>query len=144
MNKPEFSTIKDITGESGIVNFKYAFKGLLFAYVLSVALLLASSIIITYSPIPDAAIGLIVKFTIMVAVACAGFQAAKRSGRSGWLTGAVTGLLYTVILYCIGSLATVNFAVTGGTILSVAFGFIFGTLGGIWGINSQSKYKRRR
>ena len=150
MNKPDFghksgfSAAKDITGESGIISFKYAFKGVLFAYVLSVFLLLISSVLITYSPIPDSFIGLIVKLTIIVSVTYAGRRVAKRSGQHGWLTGAVTGLLYTVLLYIIGSLATVNFTITGSTLTSVVLGFAFGALGGIWGINSKSKYKRRR
>ena len=137
--------VKDITGESGFINFRYAFKGVLFAYVLSVVLLLISSVLITYSPIPDSFIGVIVKIIIAVAVVFAGFMAAKRSPRSqGWITGAVTGLLYSVVLYCIGSLATVNFAVTGSTVLSVVLGFVFGAAGGIWAKNTRNKRVKRR
>ena len=93
------------------------------------------SFILTYTDFPEKTISPIVLILTVISVALAGLLTAKHRASGGWLAGAVTGLLYMLILFCIGGIAfdTVTFGVN--TFAMFALGMLSGAFGGILGIN---------
>ena len=142
MNK--FTATKDVAGDGGVIDFKRALKGVLKAYILSVILLAVSSVLLTYSLLPDFLADFTVKTVVAISVMFAALKSAKHFKMQGWLGGLSIGLLYTALLYIAGSLITTNFAVTNNTAITAAIALSFGALGGIWGANKNIKHKKRR
>jgi len=69
-----------------------------------------------------------------------GWIAGKKGGRKGWYFGGLTGIAYFVLVMLIGFLA---FDVSPGlnSLLYLAFAFILGALGGVFGVNMSSNMK---
>ena len=142
MARFELSGNRDIITDSGAFEFKQILKGVALAFVISIILLLICAVIMTYSPIPDGAIGAVTTTVSGISILIAGIVTARKSRKQGWLSGATCGLLYAALLYIFGSLIMLDFSVTISTVIVIALGFLIGALGGIIGINTRPRKRR--
>src|SRR5690606_17428092 len=70
-----------------------------------------------------------------IALLWGGFVAGRRSSTRGWLSGAMSGLGYALLLLIIGFLAfDMNMSTQAAAFLAIAV--LLGALGGILGINT--------
>lgn len=77
-------------------------------------------------------------YTINIfALLAGGWIAGRRSGRRGWYYGALTGLLYAVIVFLIGLLAFDN-ALDWTGLLYFTSAVVIAALGGMVGVNMRS------
>ena len=114
-------------------------KNIIISYILSILLLIIFSFIITYSNISYSAVSPISVSITIISIITASFFSGRKSSEKGWLTGCVTGFMYMLILYAIGSVILKNPGIQTNGILMVITGIISGALGSIIGINNKPK-----
>ena len=140
MRLEEYKTVKD-TGAVKTYSaafFKAIGKGFLFiAIVFALAALL-----LTYTPMSESLISPLVILTSVISVIIAGISASRDIRRRGLLTGAIAGILYSVILYLFSSLAGESIAISPYILIMTVVSIFAGALGGILGINLSGKRKR--
>lgn len=112
-------------------------SGTLIAYAITMILLFVFSVIVTYTNINEDFTIYIAKAITYIATFVSGFIAAGKIANKGWLSGAIAGLCYAVILVILSSIFGEN--TFGISDILRFFGCIFtGILGGIIGINIKS------
>lgn len=111
------------------------FVSLVLAFVLTVLLIAIFALALCYSPIPEAWVTRIAQVITLVSVALAGSLCAYGAPARGYLTGAVSGLCYMVILYAVGFLIYGRISISVQTVVQLLYGILAGAIGGIIGIN---------
>ena len=133
----------DITAadtNSGIMNgFSGIIINVLLCFAFTVFLLLIFALIITYTDFPDKFISPVVVMITVISIILAALMSAVRRNSKGWLIGALTGIIYMVILYCLGVILYDNVAFGTNTFAMFMLGLLSGTFGGILGINLKSR-----
>jgi putative membrane protein (TIGR04086 family) len=116
-----------------------AIYGILGAFIISILLLAAFSALMTAKDMPSAAVMPFACIAISAGALCGGFMASRLYRSRGLMMGAVTGLLFFIILYITGAImhqADLNTLL----LLKIVLSAVFGAVGGIVGVN----LKRRR
>ncbi len=121
----------------GSVTAEGVAKSVAVCYAVTVVLLAALAVMVTYLPISEGIVPAAVLVITILSVAAAGFMAAKKIGSKGWLCGVVSGLAYIVTLYFIGSLVFRSFDFGTGILTMLPIGAFSGALGGIMGVNAR-------
>ena len=115
------------------------FKFIAISYVISFVFIVALSVIICYTDVPESVSTPAVKIITFFGVFISAFMHAARASGRGWLVGGITGIANIIILWILG------FVFAGGDVFSAAdslqllCGFLFGAVGGIFGINISGK-----
>lgn len=73
-----------------------------------------------------------------------GIISAKNKNRSGWLYGALSGVVYFILLLFFGIVLKVNMTFEFSKLITGLLCVIFGAIGGVLGINMKSKNKKRK
>ena len=129
--------LKSQEGQSNSIgSIKKLFKSLLISYLITLLILLAFSIIITYTDMSEAFGDVIVTCATYLSTLAAGFFAAVGTNKRGWLTGAISGMCYIVLLIVISGLIK-GFSIDSGTFIAILLSSLTGALGGIIGINTK-------
>lgn len=112
-------------------------RGIILALALSVVLLFIFALLFYFTTVSERITPYLVFAVSTVAIFSGSAYAGKKIGFKGWLYGGVTGFLFVALLLVIGIFVLEN-VVTGGSLISKLFiGFVFGTAGGIWGVNRK-------
>ncbi|MCG8501633.1 MAG: TIGR04086 family membrane protein [Firmicutes bacterium] len=82
--------------------------------------------------------------TTIFSIVVAGARVARRARNKGWLNGAISGLVYVVILYFISALAYPGFVFDRSVLYMLILGVLTGAFGGVIGINLKSKYHKKK
>ncbi len=140
MYHEEYQAVKD-TGavKCGLINFG---KAMLWAFGFTAVLFFLEALLLTYTPVSEKLIPFFVILTAVVSVIFAGMRASRTAKSKGWLNGALTGILYILILYFISSLAGDGFYMNAYILVMLAVSVFAGAIGGILGINLSDKRKR--
>lgn len=122
--------------KSGPFSLTAIFHGLLLALAISVAMLLIGAAVIHWTNTPEHYSSVLVFIVTLTGVLLGSRLTGRRIGNKGWLNGGLVGLLYVAAILLLGFIFIDNFSV-GLSFFSKAFlGFVFGALGGMWGVNS--------
>ncbi len=118
-------------------NFYIGFilRGLIFGFLLSLICFLIISIILSFSSISESIIKPSSYIIMVVSIVIASGYTSRKVDKNGWLYGAITGLLYVIILTIAGMITSGGFSLEQIMISRVLMGLIAGTIGGILGIN---------
>ncbi len=139
--------MKNVTAVSEEKNttrqMKAVIKGAVFAIIISVLLFMFLALVMLYTPLPQEAATAIAAAISLLCVFVGAYLCAKASGEKGWLWGSVCGLIYYIILYISALSAVKEFNFSLKTFIMTIIGMLAGMLGGIWGINSKAKKRRR-
>lgn len=140
-----YENIKTVE-EVGIISFITSFlKGILIAFLFTVVVFLVSAVLLSYTALPEESIPVISTAVKLIGALIAGFIPAKKSGNRGIITGALSGLLYILIIFITASL-TIQESVFGMNLLTTALlCVLLGAMGGIFGVNlrpNQTQKKR--
>ncbi len=120
----------------------FGLKNTLFCFLATGILLLAGAILATYLSMSDQMNALLVMVVTAICVFLGGFRAARHAGRQGLLQGAISGFLYMLILSLAGMLSLGEWAVSGGSMVSLLLGILCGAIGGMLGVNQKQKRRR--
>ena len=93
--------------------------------------------------LPRAVTCLIVNVITYICIGFCGFRGAKKSGNRGILNGALYGLCYTAVLFLTSCLARGGISFDSGSAVAAAICIGCGAAGGILGVNTTSKKRRR-
>lgn len=110
-------------------------KGMIFAFLFSLICFLILSLILTFTNISESIIKPASYIIMIISIVVGSGYVAQRVDKRGWMHGAITGLLYIIILSIMGILTG------GGMVLGQLFfsriiiGIVAGGIGGILGIN---------
>ena len=126
----------------GSFDILYYLKNTVIGFVLTIVLLFSVSVIGVFASFPEAVMKLLVSVVTYTAIGICGFFAARHIRRGGLVSGAISGLIYTIVLYLIGSIINGDFSLNSSSALFALFSVLSGALGGIVGINLG--YKKRR
>ncbi|NMA92889.1 MAG: TIGR04086 family membrane protein [Firmicutes bacterium] len=111
-------------------------RGLLLSIIISLVLLLACSLVLHLTALPERVTPYLACGLSLLAVLCGSYYTGKRVGFRGWLLGGVVGVLYVVGLLLAGVLVGNNVTLGLNVISKLFLGFMFGAAGGMWGVNS--------
>ncbi len=140
MRYEEYKTVKD-TG--AVKTYSIAFsKAMAKSFLFTAIVFALAALLLTYTPLSESLISPIVILTSVISVIIAGASASREIRHRGLLTGALTGILYSIILYLFSSLAGESIAVSPYILIMTAVSLFAGSVGGILGINLSGKRKR--
>ena len=111
-------------------------QGLLVAITMSALLLLVGTAVIHWTDAPERYSSIMVFAVSLVGLLAGSHFTGKKIGSKGWLNGGVVGLFYVALVLILGFIFIDNFTLSFAFASKVFLGFIFGALGGIWGVNS--------
>jgi len=112
------------------------FRGLLVALLYSFLFLTLFTFIIYLSPLSEGYISYLIMGGALVSILLGSIYVGKRTEEKGWLRGGLTGLLYVGTLLLLCFIFQVNIETDFNIFSKFFLGLIFGSLGGIVGINS--------
>lgn len=121
----------------------FAAKNIFLGFALTIALLFIAALISATVALPRAVTCLIVSVITYICIGVCGFRGAKKSGNRGILNGALYGLCYTVVLFLTGCLVKGGISFDSSSAVAAAICVASGAAGGILGVNTASKKRRR-
>lgn len=128
----------------GVVDLRRAVISSVVALILSFILFIFCSVLTSLSILPDGAIRAVVIIITSLASLIAGFLTSRNVYEYGLINGLVTGFIFFLMLYLLSMLLTLSFAFNGLLFKSLLFILIFSGIGGIAGINSKTRRRKRR
>lgn len=111
------------------------FKGLGYAYIITLSALLIYNLLLTFTNISGSSIAMATSSITTVSSAFGGFYASKRIKEKGLLYGILVGALYIVCLMIVVFLAKDDFTFETTTLYKVLLTSIAGGIGGVLGVN---------
>ncbi len=136
--------INNASSESRGINIITLGKNVLICFILSIVLLFALSGAAVIFTFPEAVCSLCVNAITYLSVGICGFLCSRHSGSSGLLTGALLGLVYSLILYLAGCLIYTKFSFGVPALLTIIVCVLSGAVGGIIGVNTKRKRRKSR
>lgn len=113
----------------------YLLKGLLLAYVITCILILAFSVILTYSSLRENKMPLINTIIMIVSVTSGSVYVARMVKEKGWINGGIIGMAYYLVLIMFNFIFLKSLVFDIFSISKLALACIIGIIGGIIGIN---------
>lgn len=117
-------------------------KNVMISYGISLILFLIFAFLITYTNISYNIISPVSIAITLIGILIASILSGRKSSEKGWLTGCITGFIYMIILYIIGSIIFKNPGISSNGIIMIIAGILSGALGSIIGINNKKKYRK--
>lgn len=134
MNRP--SNTAPLFSLKGVA-FWSIFRGTLVSLVVSLVLLLLASIVLHFTAVPEKISPYLVFVITVTAILSGSYLTGKRTHYRGWLHGGLVGLFYVLLLMLLGRFFLEEFNLGLNLFSKLFLGFIFGTAGGMWGVNSS-------
>lgn len=110
-------------------------KGELIAYIISGILIIVYGLLLTFSSLSETTMPTVIMVISTVSIALSSIYVAIKAEARGWLNGALTGLIYMIILFLISLLFKTTVSFDKYVLFRMFMGFVIGALGGIIGIN---------
>ena len=112
-------------------------KGMAVAYGITCIFFIAYGLILTYTNISEQSLPMVALICTAISAAVAGYDWAKCRKKRGFMMGLAAGLLYTMILFIVTSLASDTFTVGMSKIMTLIVALAGGGIGGILGVNGK-------
>ena len=109
--------------------------GVVIAYAITAISFIATATLITYTGLQESAVPVIVMITCVMSVLVAGFDAARKSTKNGWVWGILAGGIYAVILILIIVWVSGGFVMEMRKVMLLLLSLVGGGIGGAIGIN---------
>ena len=117
-------------------------KAMLIALGFTLVVFFIAALLLTYTGLSENAIPFITTVTMVISVVLAGLISAKAGKSRGYINGAITGILYALVLYDITLLISGSFFCNAYILIPLAIGIFGGAFGGILGVNMRVGRKR--
>ncbi len=117
----------------------HSFSSMLWGMMYTIIVVLCGSLILAllleWTSFSESQVPFVMYIINGIALLWGGFVAGRRSSTRGWLSGAMSGLGYAILMLIIGFLAfDMNMSTQAAAFLAIAV--LLGALGGILGINA--------
>lgn len=132
MNKIMEGNKLEINNNIGIIA-----KGVIIAIIVSMALLLIFSAILTYTTISESVSNPVIIVITSVSILIASQISTRKIKKNGIVNGGVIGGIYIITLYLISSIVTGNFSLGINAIVMIIASIIAGMFGGVIGVNAK-------
>lgn len=110
-------------------------KGVFLALIFSLIMLLVIALALYLTELPEKA-GLYLVYAVsIVAILWGSAYTARKMGTRGWLNGGITGLIYVLLMLGGGLIIGGDMTIGWNLAVKLFLGFIFGAVGGMWGVN---------
>ena len=119
------------------------FKGLAASLLISFVAFALMAFLMLVMTMPEGLVGPIAVIISLCSVFVGAYLSAKVAGEKGWLWGGICGLMYYIVIYISALSAIREFNFSFKTLIMLVIGVIVGMVGGIFGINTGGKKKRR-
>ncbi|MGI6485824.1 MAG: TIGR04086 family membrane protein [Tepidanaerobacteraceae bacterium] len=117
------------------INHLQIFKGVLFAYVLTLLLFLILGGVLFFTSLSEGVIPSLIVIISAVSIILSGIRATRGLENMGWLHGGVIGFLYMGILLLIRIFVISSVPQGLETAIDLFVGFALGVVSGILGVN---------
>ncbi|MBQ2696159.1 MAG: TIGR04086 family membrane protein [Clostridia bacterium] len=117
-------------------------KAVLAALGFTLVVFFIAALLLTYTGLSEGSIPFITTVTMVLSVMLAGAVSARAGKSRGYLNGALTGILYVLVLYIVSLLVSGSFSCSSYILVLLAIGIFGGAFGGILGVNISAKRKR--
>ena len=114
---------------------RYIAKGTLVALIISLVVCLLLAVVLFLAPLSEGAVPYVVYITGIFSIIIGSAYSAKRIQAKGWLNGGLTGLSYLVILLVLTRVFGLELDVNLHLLTKLLLAFVFGSIGGILGLN---------
>ena len=114
-------------------------KPQIIAYLITAIIFIAIAILLTYTDFDENKIPFISLICTAISSLIAGFDTASNFGRKGFLWGAISGVLYSLILFIICLFASSEFSFNLGKLILLIISISAGIIGGVLGVNRNVK-----
>lgn len=114
-------------------------KTIVTAFLITLVLMAALALMICYTPLPEEAVTPSVYILNYFSVFMAGLITAARTKKKGFITGAMAGGGYMLLVYLLGFILFGGIDFTKTVFLTVVCCTVIGMIGGIVGINLGHK-----
>ncbi|HEX9059899.1 MAG TPA: TIGR04086 family membrane protein [Clostridia bacterium] len=136
--------VQEVKSFNDNINFFTFLKGLLVSYIVTIPFFILFAFILTFTDFPENFIKPTVLISTIVSILIGGVFVSKKARSQGWLNGAISGVLYMILLYLIGSIVLGNFDINSHVLSMLAVGAVAGAAGGVFGINLRSRSRNRK
>ena len=110
-------------------------KGLGYAYILTLIVLLIYNLLLTYRSISADSMSLVTSFITIISSAFGGFYACKHIKEKGLIYGFVVGITYILLLIVMFYLAEENYIFDITILYKAVLVSVAGGIGGVLGVN---------
>lgn len=110
-------------------------KGLITSYIFTFISFMLFAILLSFTNIPDSTIPNIILVISILGILIGSATCTRFAHSQGLVWGAIVGLLYSLFLYLLSSILLVGFSSGMSTIYLILCSTLFGSIGGIVGIN---------
>lgn len=117
------------------LNYIKIVKGVVFAYLLTLALFLILGGALYFTELSEKVIPTFVVIFSSISIIVSGVNATRDVDQLGWLHGGLIGLFYVAILLIIGLSVTPSISFGPGAAVDLAAGFAIGAFSGALGVN---------
>ena len=114
-------------------------KGSLVSVSVSLVLILIFALLIKFLNIPDGAIQPVNQAIKIISILFGVIAALKNFPQKGLLTGALIGLIYTILAFMFFSLLSGQLIINASLFIDVAFALLIGAMCGIFFVNRKVK-----
>ena len=123
------------TNNKTIINI---LKGIGISLLTTLILLIIFSIILTYTKISENAINPVIMIVTAISILLGSSIVNTKIKKNGLINGGIIGCGYILIIYLISSLINCRFSLNVQSLIMIAVAVVFGTLGGIIGVNKRA------
>lgn len=116
-------------------NMIYIIKGSIIAFFITAILILIFSIILTYTKISETTIPVGTMIVSGCSILVGAMLSTKKIKKNGIINGAIVGLIYISMIYCISSIFGTGFHFHLQSIIMIVVSISMGATGGILGVN---------
>jgi len=113
----------------------FLLKGILLALLFSLGMILLIALLLYLTALPERMAFYLVYAVSIAAILWGSAYAARRIGSRGWLHGGIIGVIYVLLMLGGGLIVVADLAIGWNLVVKIFLGFIFGAVGGMWGVN---------
>ena len=113
----------------------YIFKGLGFAYIMTLAIILIYNLFLTFTNMSGETITMAASFITTISAAIGGFYASRKIKEKGMFYGLLVGMMYIVCVFLTVFLIQENFVFEVSMLYRILLMTAAGGIGGVLGVN---------
>lgn len=125
----------DYSKDTGSNSLLIITKGVLIALIISAVLIILYGLLLSFTSLSESSMPTVISIISTVCIAISSIYVAMKVESRGWLNGALTGLIYMIVLFLVSLLFKTGAAFDKFVLFRMFMGFVIGALAGIIGIN---------